>query len=484
MPPRSRRHLVLIAGTLAAAAASLAVLLFVPPIVGLADNGDFDRVAVPAGLAPLSLDSGDRYFRWMQPRFAYVPPAADVSGFRTSESLLVPIAVRAARILSDAPDFDIRFLGALHASLLLAVLGVIVAACHDLRGPAQAVVAILAVVFFTDAGYVAPFQSLYSQTASFLFLLSTGAVAAHAVRRGGLRGAWLPAYFLCAALFVTSKPQESIQAVLLAPFGVLLAWKGARRAPPRAMAVVLAAALCGLAFRYYASSQASSGWLTRYHTIFREILVHSPDPRRDLEELGLDPGLAKSAGVNAWVPESPARIPEVRAYLEPGSGKPSPRMFYVRHPDRLAGVLGRAAKYSYVLQADDLGQFAKESGAPAFARASALWSDVRIRLTGALWPALLLAGTLAAAGLTWRRAGPRGQLFREGLAVLVAMTAGAFLVSALGDPNIETARHLYTFQAMCDLILLADTAWLVQFLAARRAPLPATPGSIGGPTKG
>jgi hypothetical protein len=475
MPPRSRRNFVLVAGTLAAAAASLTVLLFVPPAVGLADNGDFDRVAIPAGLAPLSRAPEDRFFRWMQPRFAYVPPAADISGFRTSESLLVEGAVRAARILSDAPHFDIRFLGVLHAALLLAALGLIVAACRDLSGPAQAAAAALAVVFFTDAGYAAPFQSLYSQTASLLFLLATAAVAAEAVRRGGLRGAWLPAYFLCAAIFVTSKPQESVQAILLAPFGVLLAWAGTRRSRVRAVAIGLALALCALAFRYYTSSQASSGWLTRYNTIFREILPHSPDPRRDLAELGLDPDLARFAGVSAWVPESPARRPEVRAYLAPGSGKPSPRMFYLRHPDRLAGVLGRAAAHSFLLQPDDLGHFAKESGAPPFSRAAALWSDVRIRLSGAVFPALLLGVTLAAAGVTWRRAGPRGRLFRLGLAVLVSMAAGAFLVSALGDPGIETARHLYTFQAMCDLILLADAAWLVQSLAARRPALSAAP---------
>jgi hypothetical protein len=468
-----RRSRLLVAGTLVSAAAALAALLMAPPIVGLADNGDFDRVMLPAGLAPESLRPEDRFFGWMQPRFTYGPRLPDVSGYRTTELFLVELARAAGRLFSRGLLFDIRFLGAVHAALLMIAIGLIVSACGGLSAAAQVSTAALLVFFFTDVGYAAPFQSLYSQTASLLFLLLTAGVAAHAVRRGRMTGLWLPAYFLCAAMFVCSKPQESAQAVLLAAFGIRLAWGASRRA--RVTAVVFAVALCALAWRYYRSAQNAVGWVTRYNVLFLDLLPSSLDPARDLAELGLDPSLARFSGVSAWVPESPARIPAVRTFLEKRSGEPSPRLLYLRHPDRLAALLARTAKSSYALRPRDLGNFPRESGAAPLAQAFGPWSSLRPHLSGIPWLVAFFGGTLATAGLTYARASPRGRLFREGLALLVAMAAGAFLVTALGDAHVETIRHLYVFQALCDLILVTDAAWLVQAIATRRAG-PRAPG--------
>jgi len=466
----SRRSRLVVAATLAAGAAVLTAFLMIPPIVGLADNGDFERISLPAGLAHESPDFGDRYFRWMQPRFLRVPRAPDPSAYRTSELLLVEIANGAGRLLAPGPRFDIRFLGALHAGLLLLALGLLVAACGGLCAPAQAGAAALLVFFFTDPGYTAPFQSLYSQTASLLFLLLLAAVAARAVRRGTLAGRALAAYFLCAALFVLSKPQESVQALLLGPFGVRLAWAGSRRT--RAVAVLLAVALAGLGWRYYRSAENSIGWVTRYNMLFMKILPSSTDPQRDLRELGLDPALARYAGVVPWGPDSPTRDPAVRRFFDWRSGQPSPRMLYLRHPDKLVAVLTRTLESADALQPDDLGDFAKESGAPPRTKARGAWSELRQRLFGLTWPLAFFGGTLAACAAGYRRATSRGRRFREGLALLVAMAAGSFLIVALGD-GVETRRHLYTFHALSDLILVADAAWLVQAIATRRKTAPA-----------
>ncbi len=460
-----RRSRLLTAAALTAAAVVLTAHLMVPPIVGLADNGDFERISLPAGLAPESAEFGDRFFGWMQPRFLRAPRTADPSAYRTSELPLVEIASGAGRLLAPGPRFDIRFLGALHAGLLLLALGLLVGTCSGLSAAAQAGAAALLVFVFTDPGYVAPFQSLYSQTASLLFLLLLTAVAAEAVRRGTLAGAALAAYFLCAALFVLSKPQETVQALLIGPFGVRLAWSGSRRT--RAIAVLLALALAALGWRYYRSAQNSIGWVTRYNMLFMKIIPSSSDPQRDLRELGLDPALAQFAGVAPWGPDSPTRDPAIQWFFDPRSGRPSPRLLYFRHPERLVAVLARTLESASALQPEDLGNFAKESGAPPLTKARGAWSDLRLRLFPLFWPPALLGATLAACAAGYRRATLRGRRFREGLAILVAMAAGAFLVVTLGD-GVETRRHLYTFHALCDLILVADLAWIVQAAAMRR----------------
>ncbi len=54
----------------AAAASLLAWQLLVPPIVGLADNGDYVKVMRPAGLAYVE-QAPERYFRWAPAKFAF-----------------------------------------------------------------------------------------------------------------------------------------------------------------------------------------------------------------------------------------------------------------------------------------------------------------------------------------------------------------------------------------------------------------------------
>ncbi len=476
----SRRNRIAVAATLAVAALLLGLQLLRPPIVGLADNGDFERLTHPAGLAFVSAHPEDRYYGWIQPRFAYVPRSADLSGYRSSEIFLVEAAVRAGRILSKSPFFDIRFLGALHALLLLTAIGALIAACRDLGTAAQVAVAVLLVFFFTDVGYIGPFNSLYSQTASLLFLLAIAGAAALAVRRGSLSGVRFAVFFLAAALFVCAKPQEVVHAPLLSLLGVRLAWPNAPRRR-RAAALALAVLLCALAARYYLSAERSIGWITRYNMIFMVLLPDSPRPAADLAEMGLDPSLAKYAGVSAWVAESPAADPEIRARVYASS----PRVFLLRHPERLHSVLRDAVKSAWALRPRELGNFAKESGRSAGAQSFGPWSSARAALGGAALLVVLLVGILAAAIATYRRASARGRLAREALTALVVMTAAAFAAAVAGDTHVELIRHLYTFQALCDLVLVAAVAWLVHagavhWSTARRESLSTAPASETG----
>ena len=85
-------------------------------------------------------------------------------------------------------------------------------------------------------------------------------------------------------------------------------------------------------------------------------------------------------------------------------------------------------------------------------------------------PRVLFAGTAAAALATWRRASPRGRLFRETLLAAVAMSATAFGVCVLTNAPPDFSRVFYVAQALCDLLIAAAAAWLVQALAVSGRP--------------
>src|SRR5262252_9942007 len=111
-----------------AAAAALVLLglqLLVPPVVGLADNGDYQRVMGSAGFEHSTDDYGERYFSFLRTRYRVLPVASVRNGHLSSETGLA-LAARAAAGAREGGLFDLRTLGALHAALLvLAFVGLL-----------------------------------------------------------------------------------------------------------------------------------------------------------------------------------------------------------------------------------------------------------------------------------------------------------------------------------------------------------------------
>ena len=463
------RHLnaAILGAALTVAAVILSIQLLVPPIVGLADNRDYERVMGYAGFQHTTADPGERYFSFLRTRYAVVAPGWFRGGYHSSETLLAFAARYAHLAFSKAPLFDIRLLGAIHAGLLLLALAGLIRACRDLAWPTQVLVAALLVFVFTDVGYAAPFNSFYSQTASLLFLLLTAAIAAQAVQRGRLSGVLLFAYFGCALLFVGSKPQEKIAAPLLAMFGMLLAEVRLRGAW-RQTAVWLGIGLCAFAVWYGRHTPYTLREAAMYQGVFAELLAHSAAPAADAAELGLDPNWVKYTGSNAYAPNSPLLDPSFRTRLLHQVGYRQILRFYLRHPKRLVERVERASLQAWSLR-PPFGNFERSPEHPESSLATrfSLWSRIR-GLMGAhplFWIALLLGGNVAVALTTHRLSTPRGRRFREGLIVLVLMAGLALAVCTLAQSPVDLSRQLYAYHALCDLLLITDVGWIAQALA-------------------
>jgi hypothetical protein len=456
----------------------LALQLLVPPVTGLADNGDYQRVMGYAGFDHSTDSYADRYLSFLRTRYRILPIGWFRGGYLTSETPLALVARFASPALWRGGLFDLRLLAAFHMALCALAIGLLVRACRELSIAAQATAATLLVFFFTDVGYAAPFNSFYSQTASLIFLLLLAAAGAEAVRRGRLDGALLFGYFLCAAAFVSSKPQEAIQGPLLALLGLRLAradWRGAWRTP----ALWLAVALCGFSVWYGRHTPVSLRAAALYQVVFYEVLPHSPSPAADAAELGLDPDWLKYSGTDAFRPDTPLVDPSFRARFLGSVGYKKIALFYLRHPGRYAERLERASPKFWALR-PSYGNLEKSGAHPGrtLTQRFAAWSRLRLALLGPhalTWLALLLAGNAALALATHRRASVRGRLFRETILAAAAMSATAFWVCVLTNAPPDFSRVFYAAEALCDLLLVVDAAWIAQALTSLRRPLAPAP---------
>jgi 4-amino-4-deoxy-L-arabinose transferase-like glycosyltransferase len=461
--PAALRHLRL-AGLLAAAAI-VGYQLFVPPVVGLGDDGDFGKITGPVGL---KYAGAPRVYDFLTLKYDITPPWW-ASGYLSSESLLVRTARLAARVFSRRGVFDIRVLGALHALLLLAALALLFAGGRHWRPAAQVAFVATLVFFFTDVGYVAYLHSFYGAAASLLFLLLlAGAVVGLA--SGSSSAALFGVFWLSALGLVTSKPQECLLAPVLGLLAILLARE--KRGPgSRRLCAILAAALTlGGAFYYlrtplYLKSEAL------YNDVFFQLLRFSPDPPADMKELGLPPEWSAWIGTYAYVPNAPLKDSVFRQEFLRRVGYRRLLAFYLRRPNRLGELLQSAALNAFRLRPPYLGNFPESAGFAPRQRSQAfgVWSALKVRWNPEgpwVLPALWLVNLAGAIAVLRSAAGPEPRCLALSVAALVALSVVAFLVCVFGDALADVGRHLFSFNAMTDLLLAADAAWAASVAAS------------------
>ena len=273
-----------------------------------------------------------------------------------------------------------------------------------------------------------------------------------------------------AVLFVTSKPQESVQAVWLAALGIAIA--AGPKNPRRTLhAAVLGAVLLTAAAVYYLRTSTSLRIAALYDAVFEEVLAHSPDPAADLAELGAPASWYSYSGTNAFQPSSPAKKLGFQQEFLRTIGYRKLARFYMRHPRRALGLLRRVSTAAFTLRPYYLGNFTQESGATPGAQSKtfSLWSAFKARagpqgpwLLPVLWTVNLVTC------LRYLRHRARGSSRLPALAVLILVLMGVteILVCTFGDSVGDVARHLHSFNAMTDLLLAADATWLASLAAS------------------
>ncbi|HEY6065430.1 MAG TPA: hypothetical protein VIY96_04705, partial [Thermoanaerobaculia bacterium] len=181
--PRASRSVEI--GFLLTAAALIAIQLFVPPIVGVADNGDFSRVASPLGIFPPPEIGGDAYFGWIVPEYRFDAKKIWVHGLccYSSETLFGAAAMPVGRVISPPGRFRLEAMGIVNAMGLLAAILLLLVALRPLPAGARVAGGALVVLVFTDGASVSYLNSFYTEPAALIFFLASVALALSIAQR-------------------------------------------------------------------------------------------------------------------------------------------------------------------------------------------------------------------------------------------------------------------------------------------------------------
>jgi hypothetical protein len=440
----------------------VAAQLFWPPMIGLASNGDFERMMHWGKFEYVTTDYDEKYFNWVNHEFRITQsPWRAWRGFGSSEVIFVKLSAILGSVFIPGDRFDLRVMGLVHLLAFLAALWLLMRGWRVATQLSPLYLLPGLLLIFCDVGYTAYFNSFYSEPASLIFLLAMVGVGFTLVPQEHQRLGLL-LFCAMAGLFIAAKPQNF---ALIPPLLLFCArlFQFYRKPRQRAMLVAFAAALivAPIALNIIAPWYTHNG---RYQSVFYGILKDSPDPAADLRDLGLDPKFAVLAETTVFHANLPIDIkgPEFQAQFYDRVNHFKIARFYLKHPRRFLTKLNLTAQYGYSLRLN-VGNYEKATGLPARTESHrwSLWSDFKQKY----WPkslwffvgyCVLLAGAIL---IGYRRASLPGRTLREFFLTLWAMLLAAFVTPILGDGESDFIKHLFLFNALFDLSLLLLAAF-------------------------
>jgi hypothetical protein len=437
--------------TLLLAVLILGFQLFVPPVVGLANNGDFHKALASFSLAGPVADE----YKYATQTLTYSPSHFLVFAFTSVEQLLTLISIALNTLVSKTGTYDLRFIGAVHASLYLASLWLLLPLLREWSARRRVVFCGLILFVFGDVMYVAQLKSFYMDTPALLFLLLTVVLACRVLRWRRTGDAW--GLLACALCMIASKSQHAPLGLV---FAALLAWRPADLLPGFAKVGrwVAVGSLVVASFLVFKSTPWTYNAIPLFSQIFYGVLPRAREPQRELAILGLDESYRKYMGLYAYSEGSPMGDDHfVRGFLARTSYARLGVLF-ARRPGRAYDVLVRGMAEAG-RQRPVLGNFDRSAGLwdSAESRAFSFWSaGKRAVFEGRGLVYLGYTVVLAAVflGLLWRRGG----FLPAGIALVVAMF-GSMAISIFGDP-LDCVRHSWVFMGVSDVVLLGIVALL------------------------
>jgi hypothetical protein len=438
--------------------------LFLPPVIGIADNGDFPRLRYPNGLSKLPSEDQDQRFNYIYSKFAIVPePNVGIYYFHTSSHLFVGAARWLNVLFVSREVFDIRVLAALY--LICFLLGIYLILIFSRRFAFHWRCLLAAALFgiFTDTAYTAYFNSFYSEpTGLTALIVIVGCSLLLMTGRSGIPA--LAGYFAATGLLVTAKPMYVPFAVLLVPYGLYLTrfvslkyryiWAG-----------VASVVLLLLAAGYQAVTPEWLRMKASYIAVFEVLLPDSPNPDSDLLALNLKPEWKQYIGTSPYDADGPVETDtafrsdftnRVRTLTIP--------RFLLTRPWQLYRVASSIAPQLVETLPDYAGYYEQSSGKPPRSKPFAPWSSIRARIFPAsLWLVMLyFVSGVVAFGWSFRKSANE---FGRGILLLYTLLVGIaaiiFLVPIVTMASIDT-RYSITFVSAFDLCLVIAGGLLLQ----------------------
>ncbi len=452
-----------------------AYALFLSPLIGMADNGDFGRIMLPNGLKHEQQRDENDYFAYFNHKYDRLQYYNDTAGDAIStHSIIIKAAMFLDSIFTDKQTFDIRFLSIITLAVLSFAIYWIIEYLQKIS-PNRYItylLAILAVFIFADIGYILYFNSFYGEAIAYPFyLLSIAALLKFSVDIKKSRK-YLLIYFISSFIFMGSKNQFSLNGILsfLLLISVIFL-----RVPKKTkiFSLVLGILLLVSALSMYFVIDDNIYLINKYHMMTRGVMLFEPDIEVVTEKIGLDKQFSLLAET-IYFDRTALIDPKDEILLKkfyPKYDVISVTLYYLRNPKAFSKLMEFGLKNSFSIRPEVIGNFQRSTGAKYGEKTSffSLWSYMKENhlphSANFIYFFLLICLVLLINRfIEYRRTKQVSKIFYffEFILLYVFLTGfSQVLVSFIGAGDADLNKHLFMTTVTLDIIFYFNLVYLL-----------------------
>lgn len=439
----------------------LVIMLFVPPYLGMSDDGSFDRVANPVGIYHLEDTKENLYYNY------YVKDYYSLSGISSGDISSQRLFIIAAKLIDTffTRDnlFDLRFLALVYGLLFIPALALLVkqAVQRVHKFSEQVVIGFAGVLIFADVSYLTYFSSFYVEPMIFIcFLLCVG--SALALKEEKHNAKYLLIYTISGILLTMAKHQFAVIGIFLGIMCVVFLFLKKQifwRVGCISAAIILfLSMLTSLTYNTSDFTQSS-----KYHAMTRGVLLEADDPEKALAEFGIDGSFATLTDTNSN--DSYPFIDPVNKVLKEGfydkydTTKIS--YYYIKHPKAILAMLDISVKSAFDLRRSISGNYEKIVGMPKMAKSLfwSFWSSFKVK-SAPRTIGFIIVLFIATIVLFRRKklSAESNNRFRafiplEIMLLILLIGISQAMITVVNSGDAEMTQHLFLFSLSIDLLI-------------------------------
>lgn len=429
-------------------------LFFVSPSVGVADNGDFERVMRPVGLDYAGDISQNYFYNYSNPIFKMKNIFLWGTGnYATTQVIPIRIARIINRIFYSQEYFHTLSLAVVYSFFMLWAVYLIVRNIKTKNKYFNGLIVLFCVWIFGDATNLVYFNSLFGEACSYVFLLLMLGTGLEMIRRDFEKKP-LIFFFFAAAMFFGSK----LQYTLLSPLLLFIAVPVYKRYNLKKVISLCMGITIALSCLIYFIAPSQLGKDTKYNSVFFGVLKNSPNVEQDLKDLRLPAYMAPLAGTNAYDNVTTVDVEGVQFekdfYEKVGRGKIM--LFYLSHFDRLIDKMELTANKAYDNKIGMMGNYKIEDANKPHQlndRFTSYNEFKKVVYPNSFWTIFLFYIVYFAYLIITMLKSEYNKAFYKRLLLLMILLLGViqFPLPTIGNGEADIAKQLFIFNATFDI---------------------------------
>lgn len=431
-------------------------MLFIPPYLGMSDDGSFSKVMNSVGIYNLN-DNKDSYFNYYVKTYSTIPSdVIENSSYFSSLKILVRLALILDNIFTRDTVFDMRFMGLVYILIFIPTLMLIVkqAARRVNNFTEGAIIGIVGVLIFSDVSYITYFSSFYSEALVFVsFLLCIG--SALSIQQEGKDMLWLFIYTISGMFLILSERQYALSGILLGTLAVSLnfvrkhfIWK--------ISCLIMGLILFISSVVSYYTVESGFSLASKYHSMTRGVLLESTNPEETLSEFGIQPNYAilTDTDANDFYPLTNPNNDNLKYGFYNKYDAKDIAFYYFRHPGAMISMIDIAVKSAFDIRTSYSGNYEQSYGMPPKAKSLfwSIWSN--FKSTSAPKTIGFLVILFLGVGIIFRKSilSRRSTVVAETMILIAFVGLFQVILTIIMSGDSELNKHNFIFSVSVDLL--------------------------------